>query len=306
MGRHRRTAGRGTAQTPTATAIAPSLRRPRRGAHRDRRHRSGYVRTGLVGASAAVAMGVVAVTTGVLPGGGSYSVGGDDGSDEVRAAGTPSDPQTFGGTRGPAETGTSHPDRGTASGGPGDGRPASGSEGGPSSSVRPSTAAPHAPEASRSAREDTKDRTSAAPKTTTAETPSAPTSQQDTAEQAAARAVLALVNQARDEAGCAPLRSDKALADLASAFSTQMAEEGFFDHTDPQGRSPWDRAKQAGIDNLGGENIARGQATAAEVMKSWMASPGHRANILNCDYRTIGVGVHFGPGGPWWTQDFGF
>ncbi|MYW44663.1 CAP domain-containing protein, partial [Streptomyces sp. SID161] len=38
----------------------------------------------------------------------------------------------------------------------------------------------------------------------------------------------------------------------------------------------------------------------------WMNSPGHRANILNCGFKTLGVGVHFGPGGPWWTQDFGY
>ncbi|WP_324603492.1 CAP domain-containing protein [Streptomyces sp. SPB074] len=100
--------------------------------------------------------------------------------------------------------------------------------------------------------------------------------------------------------------ADDALASLATAFSDDMAARGFFDHTDPDGDSPWDRAKQAGVGNLGGENIARGQADAASVMKSWMNSPGHRANILNCDYKTLGVGVHFGPGGPWWTQDFGF
>ena len=37
-----------------------------------------------------------------------------------------------------------------------------------------------------------------------------------------------------------------------------------------------------------------------------MNSPGHKANILNCDFTTLGVGVHFGSGGPWWTQDFGY
>jgi uncharacterized protein YkwD len=41
-------------------------------------------------------------------------------------------------------------------------------------------------------------------------------------------------------------------------------------------------------------------------MEAWMNSPGHRANILNCEFTTLGVGVHFGPGGPWWTQDFGY
>ncbi|HZG04932.1 MAG TPA: CAP domain-containing protein, partial [Streptomyces sp.] len=45
---------------------------------------------------------------------------------------------------------------------------------------------------------------------------------------------------------------------------------------------------------------------AQSVMDAWMDSPGHRANILNCDYRTLGVGAHFAEGGPWWTQNFGF
>lgn len=85
-----------------------------------------------------------------------------------------------------------------------------------------------------------------------------------------------------------------------------MADRGFFDHTDPDGDTPWDRADQAGITNLGGENIARGQADAQAVMASWMASEGHRENILNCDYKTIGIGAHVADGGPWWTQDFGF
>lgn len=60
------------------------------------------------------------------------------------------------------------------------------------------------------------------------------------------------------------------------------------------------------MQGLGGENIARGQADAAAVMNSWMNSDGHRANILNCAYKTLGVGVHLGDGGPWWTQDFSF
>ncbi|MFE0739551.1 CAP domain-containing protein, partial [Streptomyces sp. NPDC058855] len=51
---------------------------------------------------------------------------------------------------------------------------------------------------------------------------------------------------------------------------------------------------------------ARGQTDAAAVMEAWMNSPGHKANILNCDFKTLGVGVHFGSGGPWWTQDFGY
>ncbi|MET8561492.1 CAP domain-containing protein [Streptomyces flaveolus] len=118
--------------------------------------------------------------------------------------------------------------------------------------------------------------------------------------------VLKLVNDERAKVGCSPLAANSSLTKLAEAFSDDMAARGYFDHTDPDGRTPWDRAGTAGITDLGGENIARGQADAAAVMAAWMGSPGHRANILNRDFKTLGVGVHFGPGGPWWTQDFGY
>ncbi|MGI5445723.1 CAP domain-containing protein [Streptomyces sp. CA-243310] len=119
-------------------------------------------------------------------------------------------------------------------------------------------------------------------------------------------AVLTLVNQERAQAGCGPVRANPPLATLAGAFSKDMAVRGFFDHTDPDGNTPWKRADNAGISGLGGENIARGQGDADAVMKAWMNSPGHKANILNCEFRTLGVGAYFADGGPWWTQDFGF
>jgi uncharacterized protein YkwD len=123
----------------------------------------------------------------------------------------------------------------------------------------------------------------------------------------AARAqILSQVNRQRASAGCSPLTASSALDRLAQNFSDDMAARGFFDHTDPDGHTPWDRAAELGITGLGGENIARGQADAQAVMDAWMNSPGHRANILNCDFKTLGVGIHFGPGGPWWTQDFGY
>lgn len=106
--------------------------------------------------------------------------------------------------------------------------------------------------------------------------------------------------------GCSPLTASASLASLAQDFSKDMAARGFFDHTDPDGRTPWDRASKAGVRGLAAENTARGQADAQAVMDSWMNRDGHRANILNCDFKTLGVGVHYGSGGPWWTQDFGF
>ena len=54
------------------------------------------------------------------------------------------------------------------------------------------------------------------------------------------------------------------------------------------------------------ENIAAGQPTVTAVMDAWMASPGHKANILNCAYTDIGVGYAVNSSGtPYWTQDFG-
>jgi uncharacterized protein YkwD len=54
------------------------------------------------------------------------------------------------------------------------------------------------------------------------------------------------------------------------------------------------------------ENVARGQLRPHEVMHAWMKSPGHRANILDPEARAVGVGLELGPGGPWWTQNFGY
>ena len=96
---------------------------------------------------------------------------------------------------------------------------------------------------------------------------------------------------------------------MARAHSADMATKGYFDHTSPDGRSPFDRMRAAGYrGNLMGENIAAGQRTAAAVETAWMNSPGHRANILNCGYKVIGIGVatrSSSPYGIYWTQDFG-
>jgi uncharacterized protein YkwD len=117
--------------------------------------------------------------------------------------------------------------------------------------------------------------------------------------------VLALVNAARASAGCAPLVADGGLAGVARAHSADMRDRDFFDHTNPDGVDPFQRAEQAGQTNARAENIAYGQDSPAAVMDAWMNSSGHRANILNCELRTLGVGIADGPGGPWWTQLFG-
>jgi uncharacterized protein YkwD len=120
-------------------------------------------------------------------------------------------------------------------------------------------------------------------------------------------AVLALVNTARTGAGCASVSVDLRLATAARAHSADMAARNYFAHNTPEGKTPGDRVRAAGYGwSAVGENIAAGQPDAATVMRDWMDSPGHRANILNCGYRDIGIGLaRNGAGKPYWTQDFG-
>lgn len=324
MGRHRRSAagraatGRATGVTDTygtptesygpenlygyaAIADLPSTAAAR--SHR-RRKAATPVRTGLLGVSAAVALGTVAVAAGVVPGAKDYALGGgSNNSDKVQAVGSPSSQETQqGGTSGGAD---SRDDQSTSR----DADRAS------SPSAPASTSVPAAPAATPTQEPvTTEPGETAAPKEPSAPVsevarPKAPVATAPvtvSAEAAAEAEVLKLVNDERAKVGCTPVTANSALTDLAQSFSDDMALRDFFDHTDPSGLSPWDRAAKAGITALGGENIARGQADAAAVMDAWMNSEGHRANILNCDFKTLGVGVHLGTGGPWWTQDFGY
>ncbi|MEU7899509.1 CAP domain-containing protein [Nonomuraea sp. NPDC049152] len=121
----------------------------------------------------------------------------------------------------------------------------------------------------------------------------------------AAQAVK-LTNAARARKGCAPLRVDRRLTSSARAHSLEMAESGLFAHDSPDGSSPWKRMEQAGYRDGAAENIGRGYVSAEEAVRGWMDSPAHRRNLLHCGYRAVGLGVVSGPGGPWWTQDFGF
>ncbi|MFE0464292.1 CAP domain-containing protein, partial [Kitasatospora sp. NPDC058965] len=121
-----------------------------------------------------------------------------------------------------------------------------------------------------------------------------------------AQQVLDLVNTQRAQHGCGAVTANSKLQQAAQHQSDDMAARNFFDHTNPDGAGPQQRIDAVGYQwSSWGENIARGQADPGTVMDSWMNSPGHRANILNCSFKELGVGIHLGPGGPWWTQDFG-
>jgi uncharacterized protein YkwD len=115
-----------------------------------------------------------------------------------------------------------------------------------------------------------------------------------------------IVNQERGKNGCGALRNDSRLRAAARAYSVEMVTYNFFSHTGHDGSSFVDRQKRAGYTAASGENIAWGFRTANDVMVAWMNSPGHRANILNCQSVAIGIGVaRKSDGTVYWTQEFG-
>ncbi|MEW2401206.1 CAP domain-containing protein [Streptomyces sp. NPDC046862] len=123
----------------------------------------------------------------------------------------------------------------------------------------------------------------------------------------AAAEVVALTNAERASAGLPPLAGDPLLATAAQAHSADMVARAFYSHTSPDGSEPWHRAAAAGSTRRTiGENIACGQRSPAEVVRGWMDSPGHRANILKPAFTHIGIGfAGGGSAGTYWTQLFG-
>ena len=115
--------------------------------------------------------------------------------------------------------------------------------------------------------------------------------------------VVRLVNVERSKQGLKSLESDWQLSRVARYKSQDMKDLGYFSHTSPTYGSPFQMMKSFGISyRTAGENIARGQRTPSEVVKAWMNSSGHRANILNSAFTKIGVG--YVKDGNYWTQMF--
>jgi uncharacterized protein YkwD len=133
------------------------------------------------------------------------------------------------------------------------------------------------------------------PPTTTKTQPAPPPTQ--------TQMVFQLVNQARADAGCKALKDDSRLDTAAQSHSDDMGSSHYFSHTTKSGVTFDKREEAAGYPSPGGENIAMGQTSAQQVMTDWMNSAGHRANILDCDFVAIGIGLD--TNGWYWTQDFG-
>jgi uncharacterized protein YkwD len=132
-------------------------------------------------------------------------------------------------------------------------------------------------------------------------------------------AVLCLHNRERSAEGLPPLRENGKLRRAAEGHSGDMVAGGFFAHESASGDDMADRILRTGYARGQGwslgENIAWGTgslATAAEIQRAWMESPGHRANIMRPQFREIGIGVAVGVPvgsgsrhGATYTADFG-
>jgi len=117
--------------------------------------------------------------------------------------------------------------------------------------------------------------------------------------------ILAMVNTARAGTGLAPMVWDTRVATAAQAHSADMAAINLMTHTGSDGSNAGDRLLSAGFDwRAWGENVAAGQTSVQSAFDAWMASPGHRAQILG-DYAVVGLGAAQGSNGTiYWTLDF--
>ncbi|MEU7917149.1 CAP domain-containing protein [Micromonospora zamorensis] len=121
---------------------------------------------------------------------------------------------------------------------------------------------------------------------------------------AQASEVVNLVNAERAKAGCKALSIDDKLMTAAQKHSQDQADHQKMSHTGSDGSNAGTRLDRVGYTwRTYGENVAWNQKTPAAVMDAWMNSSGHRANILNCAFTEIGVGIA-SSNGPYWTQVF--
>jgi len=118
--------------------------------------------------------------------------------------------------------------------------------------------------------------------------------------------VIRLVNAERTSRGLPALTKNWQLSRVARYKSQDMILKGYFSHNSPTYGSPFDMMESFGLKfSSAAENIAYGQRTPAEVVKAWMNSPGHRANILSNSYTQTGVGAAKKADGTlYWTQMF--
>jgi uncharacterized protein YkwD len=118
--------------------------------------------------------------------------------------------------------------------------------------------------------------------------------------------MLLRVNQARQQVSLSPLHKDTLLQQAARDHSADMYKRHYFSHQTPDGKTPYDRLHDLRFHYVtAGENLAFAP-DVDQAFDSLMNSPDHRANILNPDFRCVGIGAYKGLNGyeEMFTQDF--
>lgn len=104
--------------------------------------------------------------------------------------------------------------------------------------------------------------------------------------------VINLTNSERQKLGLAPLKLNSGLSESARRKAEDMFQNDYWSHTSPTGTTPWDFFKAVGYHySIAGENLAKDFYDTESMIKAWMKSPTHRANIVNNKYQEIGIGV---------------
>ena len=104
--------------------------------------------------------------------------------------------------------------------------------------------------------------------------------------------IVNLTNQARVDAGLPELKLNSLLNQAATGKANDMLNKEYFAHESPTNVTPWYWFKQAGYNYAyAGENLAMDFFTSEDTMKAWLASPSHKKNILNSNYKEIGIGI---------------
>jgi uncharacterized protein YkwD len=125
--------------------------------------------------------------------------------------------------------------------------------------------------------------------------------------------MLAQVNEVRRGEGLRPLAASPVLDRISQAHAEDMLARSYVGHRTPEGLGPSDRAAAGGYPSGIGENIVAGRFSVEQALEAWLASPGHRRNILDPGIHEMGLGLAVGagydaaPGGyeVIWVQSFG-
>jgi uncharacterized protein YkwD len=125
--------------------------------------------------------------------------------------------------------------------------------------------------------------------------------------------MLEQVNEVRRSQGLRPLVASPVLDRVSQAHAEDMLARSYVGHRNPEGLGPSERAAAGGYPSGIGENIVPGRFSVEEALEAWLASPGHRRNLLDPGVREMGLGIAVGggydaaPGGyeVIWVQSFG-